>query len=256
MRNYKGDYHRLQSILEELRANCPWDKKQTISSLRHLTIEETYELAHEITEENWIGIKEELGDILLHILFYAQIAKERNEFTIEDVIEGICNKLVLRHPHIYDSVKVNNEEEVKQNWEKIKQKEKNDSILSGVPDALPALVKALRIQEKAKQVGFEWERVDQVKAKLMEELNELDVAIEEADLQGIENEFGDVLFSMINLARFLNIEPENALQKTNRKFISRFKGIELKLKERGTSIYESSLEEMEAIWNDIKDNEK
>lgn len=256
MKNYKGTYDRLHSILEELRMNCPWDKKQTISSLRHLTIEETYELAHEITEENWDGIKEELGDMLLHILFYAQIAKENNKFAIEDVIEGICNKLVQRHPHIYETVTVNNEDEVKQNWERIKQKEKNDSILSGVPDALPALVKALRIQEKAKQVGFEWEHVGQVKDKLIEEIDELDYAIKQADNQSIENEFGDVLFSMINLARFLNIDPDNALQKTNRKFINRFKGIELKLKERGTSITDSTLEEMEAIWNEIKANEK
>src|SRR6187431_1451873 len=227
MSNLSGSFLRLVSIMDELREKCPWDRKQTIQTLRHMTIEETYELTDAITEEDWNGIREELGDLLLHIVFYSKIGIEQNKFTLEEVINGISEKLIARHPHIYGDVKVNDEEDVKRNWEKLKLKEGKKSILSGVPKSLPAVVKAMRLQEKAKQVGFEWENADQVWEKVKEETNELKEAV--ADHQAgkgsehkVEEEFGDLIFSLINYARFLQIDPENALERTNKKFISRF----------------------------------
>jgi XTP/dITP diphosphohydrolase len=255
MQAYARSFSRIQAILKELRENCPWDKKQTIHTLRHLTIEETYELADSITEENWDGLKEELGDLLLHILFYARIAEESKHFDIGDVIEGVCNKLVFRHPHIYEFVKADDEETVKQNWEKLKLKEGKKSVLGGVPASLPAITKAVRLQEKAAQVGFEWSVTDEVKAKLQEELEELDEAIQIGKQEDIESEFGDVLFSMINLARFLRIDPDNALEKTNKKFKKRFELMESKLIASGKDLMSSSLAEMDEVWNEIKKDE-
>jgi len=255
MQAYARSFNRIQAILKELRENCPWDKKQTIHTLRHLTIEETYELADSITDENWEGIKEELGDLLLHILFYARIAEESKHFDIGDVIEGVCNKLVFRHPHIYEFVKADDEETVKQNWEKLKLKEGKKSVLGGVPASLPAVTKAVRLQEKAAQVGFEWSVTDEVKAKLQEELNELEEAIQIGKQEDIESEFGDVLFSMINLARFLRIDPDNALEKTNKKFKKRFELMESKLIASGKDLMSSSLAEMDEVWNEIKKDE-
>ena len=255
MQAYAKSFSRIQSILKELRENCPWDKKQTIHTLRHLTIEETYELADSITEENWDGLKEELGDLLLHILFYARIAEESKHFDIGDVIEGVCNKLVFRHPHIYEFVKADDEETVKQNWEKLKLKEGKKSVLGGVPASLPAITKAVRLQEKAAQVGFEWSVTDEVKAKLHEELEELDEAIQIGKQDDIESEFGDVLFSIINLARFLRIDPDNALEKTNKKFKKRFELMESKLIASGKDLMSSSLAEMDEVWNEIKKDE-
>jgi XTP/dITP diphosphohydrolase len=255
MQAYARSFSRIQTILKELRENCPWDKKQTIHTLRHLTIEETYELADSITEENWDGLKEELGDLLLHILFYARIAEESKHFDIGDVIEGVCNKLVFRHPHIYEFVKADDEETVKQNWEKLKLKEGKKSVLGGVPASLPAITKAVRLQEKAAQVGFEWSVTDEVKAKLQEELEELDEAVQIGKQEDIESEFGDVLFSMINLARFLRIDPDNALEKTNKKFKKRFELMESKLIASGKDLMSSSLAEMDEVWNEIKKDE-
>jgi XTP/dITP diphosphohydrolase len=255
MQAYARSFSRIQTILKELRENCPWDKKQTIHTLRHLTIEETYELADSITEENWDGLKEELGDLLLHILFYARIAEESKHFDIGDVIEGVCNKLVFRHPHIYEFVKADDEETVKQNWEKLKLKEGKKSVLGGVPASLPAITKAVRLQEKAAQVGFEWSVTDEVKAKLQEELEELDEAVQIGKQEDIESEFGDVLFSMINLARFLRIDPDNALERTNKKFKKRFELMESKLIASGKDLMSSSLAEMDEVWNEIKKDE-
>ena len=238
--------------MDELREKCPWDKKQTIQTLRSMTIEETYELADAITEEDWQGIKEELGDILLHIIFYARIAKEQNRFTLNDVLETICDKLIIRHPHIYGDVKVNDDEDVKKNWEKIKLNEGKSSVLSGVPVSLPSMVKAARIQEKAKQVGFEWKQTKDVWIKVEEEMNELQQAVEDNNNKEAEQEFGDVLFSLVNYARFLNIDAENALEQTNKKFINRFTRMESIAKSEGKNLYEMSLEEMDTIWNIVK----
>jgi XTP/dITP diphosphohydrolase len=249
---YNKSLDRLLQIMEELRAQCPWDQKQTIESLRPLTIEETYELCDAIIKKDWNGLKEELGDVLLHLVFYAKIASEQNQFNFNDVIEAVCNKLVYRHPHIYSNVKVSNEQEVKENWEKLKQKERKKSVLSGVPDALPALIKALRIQDKSKQVGFEWDTTEQVQAKVMEELDELKEAMEENNQDHIEEEFGDVLFSLVNLARFLNVDPELALERTNRKFMDRFNKMEVLAEENGKSLLDMNLEEMDALWNFVK----
>lgn len=246
--------------MDDLREKCPWDKKQTIQTLRQLTIEETYELADAITDENWKGIKEELGDLLLHILFYAKIGSEQEQFELADVINGICDKLVTRHPHIYGDVKVNDDEEVKRNWENLKLKEGKKSVLGGVPSSLPAMVKAMRLQEKAKQVGFEWENKDQVWEKVSEEVGELHAAV--ADWQSasgkedlhkkVEEEFGDVVFSLINYARFLQIDAENALERTNKKFIHRFTRMEQQALQSGKDIHTMTLQEMDAIWNIIK----
>ncbi|HYE53529.1 MAG TPA: nucleoside triphosphate pyrophosphohydrolase [Chitinophagaceae bacterium] len=243
---------RLVKIMDELREQCPWDRKQTIHTLRSLTIEETYELADAITDSDWKGIREELGDILLHIIFYARIGKEQNQFTLEEVIEGICTKLINRHPHIYGDVKVQDEEEVKQNWEKLKLKEGKTSILAGVPVALPSMVKALRLQEKAKQVGFEWENRDQVWEKVQEESAELQSAVAQNDHNEMENELGDLFFSLINYARFLQVDPETALERTNKKFIERFTKMEQQAVSAGKPLADMSLEEMDAIWNSIK----
>ncbi len=242
----------LVKIMDELREQCPWDKKQTIDTLRPLTIEETYELADAITEHDWKGIKEELGDILLHLLFYAKIGSEQNQFTLQDVIEGISAKLVYRHPHIYGDVKVTDEEDVKRNWEKLKMKEGKKSVLSGVPPSLPAIVKATRIQEKAKQVGFEWDKKEDVWKKVEEEMGELQEAVAGGEQAEIEDEFGDVLFSLANYARFLHIDAEGSLEKTNKKFIRRFQEMESVAISSGKALSSMTLEEMDAIWNQVK----
>ena len=244
----------LVKIMDDLREKCPWDKKQTIETLRPLTIEETYELTDAITAGDWQGIKEELGDVLLHLLFYSKIGSEQGQFTIQQVIEGISKKLIHRHPHIYSDVKVADEEEVKRNWEQLKLKEGKGkkSVLEGVPKSLPSMVKATRIQEKAKQVGFEWENKEDVWKKVQEEIGELQEAVEENDQQHIEEEFGDVLFSLINYARFLNIDSEGVLEKTNLKFIKRFQMMEIQATAEGKNLAEMSLEEMDTIWNEVK----
>jgi len=252
MNDLSNSFLRLVGIMDELREKCPWDKKQTIQTLRPLTIEETYELTDAITEEDWEGIKEETGDMMLHILFYAKIGAEQNKFTLDEVINGICEKLIVRHPHIYGDVKVNGEEDVKKNWENIKLKEGKKSVLSGVPPSLPAIVKAARIQEKAKQVGFEWENKEDVWKKVEEEIGELKEAIEESKQSHIEEEFGDVLFSLVNYARFLHIDAEGVLEKTNRKFIYRFQQMESIAANMGKTLNDLSLEEMEATWNKVK----
>jgi MazG family protein len=252
MKKAAESFERLIDIMEELREKCPWDKKQTIQTLRSMTIEETYELADAISNEDWQNIKEELGDLLLHITFYAKIATEQNKFTLDEVIEGICNKLVVRHPHIYGDVKVQDEEDVKRNWEAIKMKEGKKSVMTGVPVALPALVKAMRIQEKAKQVGFEWRNKEDVWMKVEEELGELEEAVAGNEKDHIEEEFGDVLFSLINYARFLQIDAEAALEKVNKKFLRRFGRIEQIAAEKGKQLVNMTLEEMDAIWNRIK----
>jgi MazG family protein len=256
MTPYEQSFERLVRIMDELREQCPWDKKQTIQTLRQLTIEETYELADSITQHDWRGLKEELGDILLHIVFYARIAREEKQFTLGEVIEGVCNKLVHRHPHIYSSVKVENEDDVKRNWEQLKLKEGKKSILAGVPNSLPAMVKALRIQEKAKQVGFEWEIKEHVMDKIREEVDELEQAVKTQNTDAMEDEMGDVLFSMVNYARFLNIDPENALARTNAKFKRRFEAMEAELTAQGASLNDYTLKDMDAVWNRIKQAEK
>jgi XTP/dITP diphosphohydrolase len=252
MDNSTASFAKLLQIMDDLRAKCPWDKKQTIQSLRSLTIEELYELADAIVAEDWNGIKEELGDLLLHIVFYAKIGSEQGKFTMHDILEGICEKLISRHPHIYGDIVVNDEEDVKRNWEKLKLKEGKRSVLSGVPNSLPAIVKALRLQEKAKQVGFEWDKIEQVREKIDEEFIELNEAIQSAHQDKIEEEFGDVLFSMVNYSRFLNIDAELALERTNRKFIDRFKKMEAMAEESGQYLHDMTLEEMDAIWNKVK----
>lgn len=243
---------RLKGIMDDLREKCPWDKKQTLQSLRPQTIEELYELTDAITDENWASIKEELGDLLIHILFYSRIASEQQQFDIREVMQAVADKLVYRHPHIYGNVTVNNEEDVKRNWEKLKLKEGKTSVLSGVPVSLPAVVKATRLQEKAKQVGFEWDNRDQVMEKVEEELAELREAVTLNDPDKIEDEFGDVLFSLVNYARFLNVDAENSLERTNKKFIARFTEMEKIALQQGRPLAEMSLEEMDAIWNSIK----
>lgn len=240
------------NIMNDLREKCPWDKKQTIQSLRQMTLEETYELADAITDENWSGLKEELGDLLLHIVFYSRIGTEVGHFTISEVIDGICEKLIARHPHIYGDVKVENEDDVKRNWEKLKMKEGKKSVLSGVPKTLPAMVKAMRLQEKAKQVGFEWENKEQVWEKVKEEEAELQEVMATGEQEKMEEEFGDLLFSLVNFARFLNIDAENALEVTNKKFISRFTQMEEEAQATGKPLAEMTLDEMDAIWNQIK----
>lgn len=247
-------FERLLTIMDELRAKCPWDQKQTMQSLRHLTIEEVYELGDAILENNLDDIKMELGDLLLHIVFYAKIGSEENSFDIGDVAESISNKLIKRHPHIYGDVVVSGEEEVKQNWEKLKLKEGKTSVLEGVPLGLPAIVKANRIQDKVSGVGFDWESPSQVLEKVREELAELEAEVGSGDRERIESEFGDVLFSMINYARFLGVNPENALERTNKKFIKRFTYLEAKAGEMGKSLREMSLEEMDVFWNEAKDH--
>jgi|TARA_B110000046_G_scaffold32522_1_gene34872 XTP/dITP diphosphohydrolase len=241
-------FNRLLDIMDELREKCPWDKKQTLESLRHLTIEETYELADAILENDLHEVKNELGDVLLHLVFYAKIGSEKKAFDIGDVANAISEKLIARHPHIYGDVEVNNEEEVKQNWEKLKLKEGKNSVLEGVPKSLPALVKANRIQDKVSGVGFDWEEPHQVWDKVQEELSELNEEIKKGKKETIESEFGDVLFSMINYARFINVNPENALEKTNKKFINRFQYLEKAAKKEGKELTEMSLSEMDVYW--------
>jgi MazG family protein len=279
-------FERLVTIMDDLREKCPWDKKQTIQTLRQLTIEETYELADAITDNDFKGIKEELGDMLLHIVFYAKIGAEQNEFTLAEVIDGVCEKLIHRHPHIYGDVKVTDDEEVKRNWEKLKLKEGKTSVLSGVPKSLPSMVKAMRLQEKAKQVGFEWDSKEQVWEKVEEEMGELQDAIgswqkavgsgqlavgnkQEAVSSGqlaignkqeeinklkgdVEDELGDVFFSLVNFARFLQVDAENALERTNKKFISRFTKMEAEAAKEGKQLHDMSLQEMDDIWNRVK----
>jgi MazG family protein len=252
MPTLSDSFLRLVTIMDELREKCPWDQKQTVDTLRHMTIEETYELADAITEKDWKGIREELGDLLLHILFYSRIGKEQKQFTLEEVINGISEKLIIRHPHIYGDVKVQDEEDVKSNWEKLKLKEGKDSILSGVPVSLPATVKAMRLQEKAKKVGFEWENKQQVWKKVEEEVGELHQAVEAGNKDKIEDEFGDLVFSLINYARFLQIDAENALERTNKKFIRRFREMEAEALKQSRSLDDMTLDEMDALWNAIK----
>ena len=245
-------FMRLVSIMDDLREKCPWDKKQTEQTLRPLTIEEMYELADAITDKDWKGITEEIGDLLLHIVFYAKIGAEQQQFTLEEAIHGICDKLVHRHPHIYGDVQVTDDEEVKQNWEKLKLKEGKKSVLSGVPVSLPAVVKATRLQEKARQVGFEWDNREQVWDKVEEETRELHEVVATNERDKIEDEFGDLMFSLINYARFLQIDAENALERTNKKFIARFTRMEQEALKQGKSLTDMTLNEMDAIWNTIK----
>ena len=245
-------FERLLDIMDDLRAKCPWDRKQTMQTLRHLTIEETYELGDAILDNDLQEVKKELGDVLLHIVFYSKIGSETNSFDIADVCNEICEKLINRHPHIYGDVTVENEEEVKQNWEKLKLKEGKKSVLEGVPKSLPALVKASRIQDKVKGVGFDWEEPEQVWDKVQEELQELRDEIEVGNQEKMEAEFGDVLFSMINYARFLKINPEDALERTNKKFIKRFQYLESKAAELRKSLSDMTLAEMDVFWNEAK----
>jgi XTP/dITP diphosphohydrolase len=248
-------FDRLLTIMDELRENCPWDQKQTIQSLRYLTIEETYELSDSIIENNFSEIKKELGDVLLHILFYSRIASETNQFDIADVINQQCEKLITRHPHVYGDAKAKDEEEVRKNWEKIKLQEGNKSTLSGVPKSLPALVKSMRIQEKVRGAGFDWDNKQQVWAKVEEELQELKeefVNPEKIDEQKAESELGDLLFSIINFARFLKINPEDALEKTNKKFIQRFQCMEKLIQEDKKILNEMTLAEMDQYWEKAK----
>ncbi|MBB5639179.1 XTP/dITP diphosphohydrolase [Pedobacter cryoconitis] len=250
-------FQRLLTVLDTLRTECPWDKKQTMETLRHLTIEETYELSDAILDGDLTEVKKELGDVMMHLVFYAKIASETNDFTIVDVLNSVCDKLINRHPHIYGDVEVQDEHDVKRNWEQIKLKEGNKSVLGGVPASLPALVKASRIQEKARGIGFDWEDKTQVWEKVEEELqefkNEYNVFDNEAiDLEKAESEFGDLIFSLVNYARFIGINPENALEKTNRKFIKRFQYIESKAKETGKALQDMTLAEMDIYWNEAK----
>lgn len=252
MQTTADSFLQLVKIMDELREQCPWDKKQTIHTLRQLTIEETYELTDAISEENWKHIKEELGDLMLHLVFYAKIGAEQQQFTLTEVLNGICEKLIARHPHIYGDVKVTDEEEVKRNWEKLKMKEGKTSVLSGVPKGLPSMVKAIRIQEKARQVGFEWENKEQVFAKIEEEMNELKEVVHTAEQDKIEEELGDVFFSLVNYARFLQIDADHALERTNQKFIKRFVQMEQEAISEGKQLTHMTLEEMDSIWNRIK----
>lgn len=245
-------FERLATIMDELRAQCPWDKKQTLESLRHLTIEETYELADAIIDRDLPEIKKELGDILLHIVFYAKIGEELGAFDITSVIHGQCEKLIHRHPHIYGDVKVQDEEEVKRNWEKLKLKEGNTSVLDGVPTSLPALIKSMRIQEKARGVGFDWEKPEQVWEKVEEELGEFRAEADAGNTAKAEEEFGDILFALVNYARFRNINPEEALERTNRKFIRRFQYVEEAARNAGRNLSDMTLAEMDVYWNQAK----
>ncbi len=261
--NINARFNRLVEIMNDLREKCPWDKKQTIHTLRQQTIEETFELADAITDKNWNNIKEELGDILLHIIFYAKIGEEQQQFTLQEVIDSICEKLIRRHPHIYgytenaeQLLKVKNEEDVKRNWEQLKLKEGKTSVLSGVPKSLPATVKAMRLQEKAKQVGFEWNTKEEVWKKIEEEEEELLQAVNSGNQDNIEEELGDLFFSIINYSRFLNVDAENALELTNKKFIDRFTKMEEIAKAAGKNLSEMNLQQMDDLWNGIKNQKK
>jgi XTP/dITP diphosphohydrolase len=247
-------FSRLLKIMDELREGCPWDRKQTIHSLSYLTVEETYELTDAILEEDFEAIKGELGDLMLHLVFYAKIASEKNKFDIKDVIEAICDKLINRHPHIYGDVEVENEEEVKQNWEKLKLKEGKKSVLEGVPKGLPALIKAQRLQEKVSGVGFDWDNTAQVLDKVKEEINEFEEESKVNDADKMEAEFGDILFSLVNYARYKNINPESALERTNKKFIKRFKYVESQTEANNQNLHDLSLDEMNEYWEEGKKN--
>ena len=249
-------FAKLLDIMDELREKCPWDREQTFESLRHLTLEETYELSDSIMEKDPDAIKKELGDLMLHIVFYAKIGSEKNAFDIKDVLDSICEKLIRRHPHIYGDVQVKNAGEVRDNWEKIKMSEGRESVLGGVPHSLPALVKAYRIQEKASGVGFDWDKISQVWEKVVEEMHEfrreVECAQEDCDKQRLEMEFGDLLFALVNYARFIDINPEDALERTNRKFIRRFQYLEQGARDTGRALHQMSLDEMDAFWNEAK----
>ena len=245
-------FERLLNIMDDLREHCPWDKKQSLQSLRPLTIEETYELIDAITENDLQAVKEELGDLLLHIVFYSKIGEEKAAFDLAQVADTVCDKLIRRHPHIYSDVKVKNEEEVKRNWEALKLAEGKTSALQGVPKSLPALIKSLRIQEKAKKVGFEWDTSEQVWDKVMEEIGELREAVQSGNTDERSKEFGDVLFALTNYARFINVDPENALERTNKKFIKRFMAMEKVAGEQGKQLPDMTLREMDDIWNGVK----
>jgi len=252
MKEKLAAFEELLNIMDELREKCPWDKKQTFESLRNLTIEETYELANAIIKNDIQEVKQELGDLLLHIVFYSKIGSETNDFDITDVIKSISDKLIFRHPHVFGNIEVKNAEEVKSNWEQLKMKEGNKSILSGIPNSLPALIKANRIQDKVKGIGFDWEEKNQIWDKISEELIELKIEIQKQKKEKIEAEFGDLFFSLINAARLYKVDPENALEKTNRKFIKRFKYLEDKTLKIGKSLKEMSLDEMNIIWEEAK----
>jgi len=252
MENKTKAFSRLLTIMDELREQCPWDRKQTYDSLRYLTIEEMYELSDAILDKDMNEIKKELGDVLLHIVFYARIASETNDFDIADVIHSVCDKLVHRHPHIYGDVKVADEKEVKANWEKLKLKEGNKSVLEGVPKSLPAIVKAFRIQEKVRGIGFDWDNKTQVWEKVLEEIEELKVEIKKGDNDRIESEFGDVLFALTNYSRFIDVNPEDALERTNKRFIKRFQIMEKMITDKGLSLSEMNLSEMDVYWEKAK----
>jgi XTP/dITP diphosphohydrolase len=245
-------FERLLNIMDDLRAKCPWDQKQTMETLRHLTIEETYELSDAILKGDKNEIKKEIGDILLHLVFYSKIGSETNDFNITDVINSLCEKMIFRHPHIYGDVKVVDADEVTTNWEKLKQKEGNKGALSGVPNSMPSLLKALRIQDKARAIGFDWEDPSQVWEKVQEELGELQIEVKANHQEKLEQEFGDVFFALINYARFLKVNPEDALEKTNKKFISRFNYMEQKILAQGKALADCSLAEMDVFWNEAK----
>jgi XTP/dITP diphosphohydrolase len=256
MSEISSRFDRLVTIMNELREKCPWDKKQTIHTLRPLSIEELYELADAITEEDWQGICEELGDLLLHVVFYARIGEEQGKFTLKEVLDGICDKLITRHPHIYGEVQADNEQQVKQNWEKLKLASGKSSVLQGVPQALPALVKAIRLQDKAAQIGFDWTEAKAVWGKVEEETRELQQAVAEGESAAIEEEFGDLLFSLANYSRFLHIDAENALERTNKKFLRRFQRMEEQARQSGKALASLSFAEMDALWEQAKRQEK
>jgi len=252
MREKLKAFERLLNIMDELREKCPWDRKQTIESLRQLTIEETYEMAEAIAENNITDIKKELGDILLHIVFYSRIASENKDFDITDVINSLCDKLIFRHPHVFGDVQVKDDQEVKNNWESLKIKEGNRSVLAGVPKTLPPLAKALRIQDKVRSVGFDWDEPRQIWEKVKEEISELQAELDLQDMAKMESEFGDVLFSLVNAARLYNIDPEMALERTNKKFIKRFNYLEEQTIKKGKSLQDMSLDEMNVFWEKAK----
>lgn len=249
-------FERLLGIMNDLREQCPWDKKQTIQSLRKLTIEETYELSDAIMKEDWKSIKEELGDLFLHLVFYAKIGDEQQQFDVSDVLNTVCEKLIYRHPHIYGDVKVENEDDVKKNWEQLKLKEGKKSVLQGVPASLPAINKAQRIQDKVKAVGFDWDNKEQVMEKIMEEIGELQEAVESKNEQEIEMEFGDVLFALVNYSRFINVDPESALEQTNVKFINRFKCMEEYVRAQALDMHTMNLAQLDELWNMAKQQTK
>jgi len=251
----KGNINPLLRIMDELREKCPWDKKQTVHTLRQQSIEELYELTDAIDAEDWSAIKEELGDLLLHIVFYTKIAEEKSAFTFQEVVDGISEKLVSRHPHIYSDVEIESAEAVKQNWEKLKLKEGKKSVLSGVPTSLPSLIKSMRLQDKAAQIGFEWKEKEDVWEKVEEEKKELTDAVQSGNKAAAENEAGDLLFSIVNYIRFLKIDADYALELTNKKFISRFQKMEMHAAHAGKQLHNMALEEMDAIWNEIKNKE-